>query len=129
MICPAVMSGSDNDGRAKTTCGWVTDIRQTDGIEGDERQTDARRGAGTYGKLTANMDRMREKGILPAEGAPLAAPGTILGVEDEALLVACGDGVYAFSRLCPAGKKPMSGRAFYNGYLAGASHALFALEG
>jgi hypothetical protein len=38
MICPAVMSGSDNKGRAKTTCGWVTDIRRTDGIEGDERQ-------------------------------------------------------------------------------------------
>jgi len=38
MICPAVMSGSDNDGRAKTTCGWVTDIRRTDGIEGDERE-------------------------------------------------------------------------------------------
>ena len=38
MICPAAMSGSDNDGRAKTTCGWVTDIRRTDGIEGDERQ-------------------------------------------------------------------------------------------
>ena len=38
MICPAVMSGSDNDGRARTTCGWVTDIRRTDGIEGDERQ-------------------------------------------------------------------------------------------
>jgi MoaA/NifB/PqqE/SkfB family radical SAM enzyme len=33
-------------------------------IEGDERQTDARRGAGTYCKLTANMERMREKGIL-----------------------------------------------------------------
>ena len=33
-------------------------------IEGDEQQTDARRGAGTYKKLTANMDRMREKGIL-----------------------------------------------------------------
>lgn len=33
-------------------------------VEGDERQTDARRGAGTYAKLTANMDRMREKGIL-----------------------------------------------------------------
>lgn len=33
-------------------------------IEGDERQTDARRGAGTYQKLAANMDRMREKGIL-----------------------------------------------------------------
>jgi len=38
MICPAVMSGSDIDGCAKTTCGWVTDIRRTDGIEGDERQ-------------------------------------------------------------------------------------------
>ncbi len=38
MICPAVMSGSDNDGHAKTTCGWVTNIRRTDGIEGDERQ-------------------------------------------------------------------------------------------
>lgn len=38
MICPAVMSGSDNNGRAKTTCGWVTDICRTDGIEGDERQ-------------------------------------------------------------------------------------------
>ena len=33
-------------------------------IEGDEGQTDARRGAGTYAKLTANMERMREKGIL-----------------------------------------------------------------
>jgi len=33
-----VMSGSDVDGRAKTACGWVTDIRRTDGIEGDERE-------------------------------------------------------------------------------------------
>lgn len=33
-------------------------------IEGDEAQTDARRGAGTYFKLTANMERMHEKGIL-----------------------------------------------------------------
>ena len=33
-------------------------------IEGDESQTDARRGEGTYANLTANMDRMREKGIL-----------------------------------------------------------------
>jgi len=38
MICPAVMSGSDIDERARTTCGWVTDIRRTDSIEGDERQ-------------------------------------------------------------------------------------------
>ena len=33
-------------------------------IEGDRIQTDARRGAGTYDKLAANMERMREKGIL-----------------------------------------------------------------
>ena len=33
-------------------------------IEGDEAQTDARRGAGTYAKLTANMEKMHEKGIL-----------------------------------------------------------------
>ena len=33
-------------------------------IEGDQAQTDARRGAGTYDKLAANMERMREKGIL-----------------------------------------------------------------
>lgn len=32
-------SGSDVDGRAKTACGWVTDIRRTDGIEGDERES------------------------------------------------------------------------------------------
>jgi len=38
MIWPAVMSGSDVDGRAKTACGWVTGIRRTDGIEGDERE-------------------------------------------------------------------------------------------
>lgn len=33
-------------------------------IEGDETQTDARRGAGTYAKLIANMTRMRDRGIL-----------------------------------------------------------------
>ncbi|MEA4869403.1 MAG: radical SAM protein [Christensenella sp.] len=33
-------------------------------IEGDREQTDARRGAGTYDKLTANMERMQAKGIL-----------------------------------------------------------------
>ena len=33
-------------------------------IEGDEGQTDARRGSGTYEKLAANMERLRERGIL-----------------------------------------------------------------
>jgi DNA mismatch endonuclease (patch repair protein) len=33
-----VKSGSDVDGRAETACGSVTDIRRTDGIEGDKRE-------------------------------------------------------------------------------------------
>ncbi len=33
-------------------------------VEGDKEQTDARRGAGTYDMLSANMTRMRERGIL-----------------------------------------------------------------
>ncbi len=33
-------------------------------LEGDEAQTDARRGAGTYAKLTANLERMRDRGVL-----------------------------------------------------------------
>ncbi len=33
-------------------------------VEGDEVQTDTRRGAGTYAKLITNMERMRERGVL-----------------------------------------------------------------
>lgn len=33
-------------------------------VEGSQRQTDARRGAGTYEKLARNMEQMRSKGIL-----------------------------------------------------------------
>lgn len=33
-------------------------------IEGDEAATDARRGEGVYGKLMANMERLRKKGLL-----------------------------------------------------------------
>lgn len=57
--------------------------------------------------------------------APGATPGALLGLVDKALLVACGDGAYAFTRLRPAGGKSMEAAAFYNGYLAGASEARF----
>ncbi|MDR2124596.1 MAG: methionyl-tRNA formyltransferase [Desulfovibrio sp.] len=53
-------------------------------------------------------------------------PGCILGLADGALLVACGDGAYAFTRLRPAGKADMEATAFYNGYLAGRPEAAFA---
>lgn len=57
----------------------------------------------------------------PSSGAcDPPVPGSILGLADDALLVACGDGSYAFNSLRPAGRKSMDGKAFFNGYLAGA---------
>lgn len=53
------------------------------------------------------------------------APGDILGLCGNALLTACADGAYAFDSLRPAGRKSMDGRAFFNGYLAGAAGARF----
>ena len=47
--------------------------------------------------------------------------GSIYGVCDDALLVKCADGFYAFTSLLPSGKKMMDGKAFYNGYLTGFS--------
>ncbi len=57
---------------------------------------------------------------------PKAEPGTIFAVRGNALPVACGDGVYAFTSLRPAGKKSMDGRAFAAGYL-GVEGARFVL--
>ena len=78
-----------------------------------------------------------EPGIFPApaglkecaaglvSSASAARPGSVLGVYENALLLSCGDGTYAISSLRPAGKKTMDGRAFFNGYLAGAPEACF----
>lgn len=64
---------------------------------------------------------------LPEEGGGAQAlrPGTIVSVSGDALLVRCGDGLYAFTSLRPAGGKSMDGQAFYNGYLATADDAFF----
>lgn len=52
-------------------------------------------------------------------------PGHIMGIADDALLVACGeDDWYAFTRLKPSGRNSVGGTAFFHGYLAGASGAL-----
>ena len=40
------------------------------------------------------------------------------------LLAACGDGVYAFTDLRPAGKKSMDGKAFAAGYETSHRYAL-----
>lgn len=48
----------------------------------------------------------------PAAGRQGAAPGTIVAVEGEGLVVACGEGALRLRRVKPAGRQEMSGRAF-----------------
>jgi len=43
-----------------------------------------------------------------------AAPGTVLGVAEDGLRVACGDGVLAVRELQRAGKRPVSAHDFAN---------------
>jgi methionyl-tRNA formyltransferase len=43
-----------------------------------------------------------------------ASPGTVLGIADDGLRVACGDGVLAVRELQRAGKRPVSARDFAN---------------
>jgi methionyl-tRNA formyltransferase len=43
-----------------------------------------------------------------------AAPGTLLGLADDGLRIACGEGVLAVSELQRAGKRPVSARDFAN---------------
>jgi methionyl-tRNA formyltransferase len=46
--------------------------------------------------------------------ARAAAPGTLLGVADDGLRIACGEGVLALRELQRAGKRPVSARDFAN---------------
>ncbi len=73
-------------------------------IEGDERQTDARRGTGTYQKLTANMGRMRERGILFGASVTLTTENiaTVTGEDFLAQLRAFGAKVAFFVDYVPA---------------------------
>jgi methionyl-tRNA formyltransferase len=43
------------------------------------------------------------------------APGRVLGTAGDAMLVACGRGVLALDRVRRAGRRPVSGRDFWNG--------------
>ena len=73
-------------------------------IEGDERQTDARRGAGTYAKLTANMERMRDRGILFGVSITLTTENiqTVTGDAFLSLLRALGAKVAFYVDYVPA---------------------------
>ena len=52
---------------------------------------------------------------LPDDNKPV--PGSILGLREKGLAVACSDRVYIIPGLQPAGKKSMPAEAFFNGYL------------
>ncbi|HEY6123348.1 MAG TPA: methionyl-tRNA formyltransferase [Steroidobacteraceae bacterium] len=47
-------------------------------------------------------------------GGVHAGPGTLLGIADDGLRVACGEGVLAISELQRAGKRPITARDFAN---------------
>jgi methionyl-tRNA formyltransferase len=49
-----------------------------------------------------------------AAAAPGTAPGTLLGLADDGMRVACGAGVLAVSELQRAGKRPVTARDFAN---------------
>ena len=49
------------------------------------------------------------------------APGTLVALRDGKLLIACRDALYEVSTLKPAGGKPMSAEAFWNGYCRAAN--------
>ena len=55
----------------------------------------------------------------PVDKTPDAEPGTLVGMDGDALLVACGSGAYRMTHLRPAGKSTMSAADFRNGRLRG----------
>lgn len=65
----------------------------------------------------------------PVDRATDAAPGTLIGMDGDALLVACGTGAYRITRLRPAGKATMSATDFRNGRLKGLSEPYGMLSG
>ena len=62
------------------------------------------------GETAARAARARRR----AGAARDAAPGTLLGIADDGLRVACGEGVLAVRELQRAGKRPVSARDFAN---------------
>lgn len=84
---------------------------------------------GSWFEWSGAADKPLRLVIYPGRiGEPLppdAKPGDILGLEDDALLVACADRAYAVPRLKPACCKALSGREFYCGYLSRAGAVCF----
>jgi methionyl-tRNA formyltransferase len=56
--------------------------------------------------------------------APEAEPGTVCGLQDEAVLVRCGDGLVQVHELQPPSRRRMSGRQALNGRALQQGHRL-----
>lgn len=64
-------------------------------------------------RLAGEALRLLRSGVADAQACE-AAPGTVLGVAEDGLRVACGEGVLAVNELQRAGKRPVSARDFAN---------------
>ncbi len=81
-------------------------------------------GAYTFWQPPGDADSVRltlQPGTIGPELDPPAVPGTVIGLDDFRLVVACQDRAYLLPSLCPAGKCSMDARAFTNGYLSKAA--------
>jgi len=56
------------------------------------------------------------EGLSAIEASAASPPGTVLGLHDGALLVACGDGLLAISQLQSAGRRVLSAAEFAHGH-------------
>jgi len=59
--------------------------------------------------------RVHRARVLSASAATARRPGSILGLEDDLLLVACGEAVLGIAELQRAGRRSMTAREFFNG--------------
>ena len=65
-------------------------------------------------RLNAEPVKLLRSRVAPGGAGSSAAPGTLLGLKDDALEVACAHGVLQVLQLQRAGRKPVAPRDFYN---------------
>jgi methionyl-tRNA formyltransferase len=62
------------------------------------------------------LERVETMPTIPPESAAIAAPGSIIGADEQGLVVACGEGALRIQSLQPAGKRAMSAGEFLRGH-------------
>lgn len=71
------------------------------------------------------LSSVMQEACAAARAGGAARPGAVIGLVENALLVACGDGCCAFTSLRPSGGKSLDAASFCNGYLKSAEDAFF----